>query len=155
MNPAVARKLIEKFDAALSVQLFVQTELIETADELDVLPTAVLFEMYKAWPPRVRMNEDKFIEFLKVTCRLDICDEDPVEDYPAVIVGVQLKKTAKPTLKAKKRNQTKPLPPWETLERAAALGNRPKAARYLHISTGRLERLCKHNPKIAELFSRH
>lgn len=152
MNPAVARKLIEKFDAALSVQLFADTELIRTGDELDHVPTEKLFEMYRAWPPRVRMSEAKFIEFLKITCRLDVTEYDP--DEPTLIVGVQLRTTATALVRAKRRNASKPPPDRDALQRAARLPTLSAAARYLHISTGRLERLCKADRTVAALFSR-
>lgn len=154
MQPSIARKLIERFDAALSVQLFVDTEIMETGDELDVINVDELFEMYRAWPPRIKMSGAKFVEFLKVTCKLDVEDDDPVENLPAVIVGCQLMSKAKATLKAKARNRSKPPPDMATIERAARLPTLSAAARYLHISTSRLERLCTADRTIAALFSR-
>lgn len=152
MNPAIARKLIEKFDAALSVQLFAQTELVITNDELDHLPTEVLFKRYKLWPPRVRMSEDKFIELLKVTCRLDVTEYDPKE--PTLIVGVQLKATATALVAAKRRNAKKPPPPLEAVRRAAKLPTLCAAAKHLGMGSKGLRRLCRSNPDIAALFLR-
>lgn len=154
MQPAVARKFIETFSDAVSVQIFAQTELIETGDELDTINVDDFFERYKQWPPRARMSGAKFIEFLKVTCKLDVVDDDPVEDYPAMIVGVQLKKTAKTTVKAKARNQTKPPPEMVALQRAAKLPTLTASARALNISPRALRGLCKRNPKVAALFTR-
>jgi len=153
MNPAIARKLIEKFDAALSVQLFAQTELVVTNDELDHLPTEVLFERYKLWPPRVRMSEAKFIDFLKVTCGLDVVEADLVDDQ-TLIVGVQLKATATALVCAKRRNAKKPPPDPAALRRAARLPTRAAAAKHLGITSKALKRLCRSSPDIGALFLR-
>lgn len=153
MNPAVARKFLETFSDAVSVQLFVSTELVETSDELDTINVDEFFERYKQWPPRIRMSGAKFVEFLKVTCRLDVVDDDPQEELPALIVGVQLRSKAKPTVKAKRRNQTKPPPPRAALERAAKLPTFGEQARHLMMSTRALRRLCRSKPEIAALFT--
>lgn len=152
MNPAVARKFLEGFNAAVSVQLFAQTELIITNDELDHLPTEVLFERYKQWPPRVRMSEAKFIEFLKVTCRLDVTEYEP--DEPTLIVGVQLTAAATALVRAKRRNAKKPPPPLEAVRRAAKLPTLCAAAKHLGMGSKGLRRLCRSNPDIAALFLR-
>lgn len=152
MNPAVARKLIESFNDAFSVQLFVQTELVETSDELDVLPTELLFNLYRQWPPRIRMSEAKFIQFLKVTCKLDVVDGDDREELPTVIVGVQLRSKAKPTVKAKARYKTKPPPSLAALQRAAKLPTFGEQAKHLMLSTRALRRLCRRVPEIGALF---
>lgn len=153
MNPAVARKFLEDFSDAISVQLFVQTELIVTHDELDLLNANEFFDLYKQWPPRIKMSGAKFVEFLKVTCRLDVVDDDPVENLPAVIVGVQLKAKAKPTVKAKRRNQTKPVPPLAALQRAARLPTVSLQAKQLMMSARALRRLCRSNPEIDAILS--
>lgn len=154
MNPAVARQFLEKFDAACSVQLFCQTELIVTTDELDVLDVNVLYERYKQWPPRIKMSEAKFIEFLEVTCKLDVVPWDEGEDLPAVIVGAQLRETATDIVKAKRRNAKKPPPDAAALRRAARLPTRAAAAKHLGITGKVLKRLCRSNPTIAALFTR-
>ena len=147
MNPAVARKLLESFDDALSVQLFVQTELTVTNEEDDVLPVETLFNLYRQWPPRVRMPEAKFIEILKVTCRLDVFDEEP-----AVIVGVACKNGS--TKKPKGKYQKKPPPPMQAIQRAARFATNVERAKALGISPRALRGLCKRNPEVAALFSR-